>query len=79
MKIYDQINFILGSENNSISIEKPIDPAVPNEIIYNGPLFELIHGLVEDGTAILNKEFMWFSINSIKSPLRADITFYVSD
>jgi len=79
MKIVEQVNSILGIENNSISIERPIDPAVPNEIIYNGSLSDLIHGVVKNGTAILDKEFMLFSINSITSPLKADIVFYVGE
>lgn len=73
MQIKELSKLCLGGNSNTVSVERPINPSTPNEIIYTGKSFELSLLPKEIGEL----EFTWFSINSVNSELRADIVIYI--
>lgn len=74
MKIKELSKLCLGGYHNTVSVERPINKSTPNEIIYTGKSFELSLLPKEIGEL----EFTWFSVNSAKNDLRADIVIYIA-
>lgn len=70
MQIHELEQLCLGSENNSLSVERPIDPCTPNEILYSGRF-----GFLPE--AIQTMKMMCFSVNGERRDLRADVVVYV--
>lgn len=71
MLIYELYQLCLGSHQNTLSVERPIDPETPNEVLYSGP-FEFLPEEIQ------NMKFMCFSLNSKTRSLKADIVIYVA-
>jgi hypothetical protein len=71
MKINDLMVRCLGGVHNTVSVERPINPGVPNEILYSGNFASV-------PSDIADMEFFNFSVNGKDNDLRADIVIYVS-
>lgn len=72
MIIKDLAQKCLGGYHNTVSVERPIDPGTPNEIIFSGKFYS---GLMP--VEIQDMKFLSFSIQNSDKELRADITIYV--
>lgn len=72
MKIEELAGRCLGGQDNTLSIERPVNPDVPNEILYQG---RFSVGFLPN--EFRNMEFTCFSVNGDKHDLRADVVVYV--
>lgn len=72
MKIDELASLCLGNWDNTVSVERPITPDVPNEILFSGKFFSSFMP-----KEIRDMEFKCFSINTPDHNLRADIVIYV--
>lgn len=62
----------LGGQNNTVSVERPINPNVANEVLFSG---RFAAGFMP--YEIEEMEFKIFSVNGEMTNLRADIVIYV--
>jgi len=72
MKIRELLHLFLGGYDNTLSVERPIDPQTPNEVLFKD---RYTTGLVP--REIEEMDFFSFSVNSERRELKADIVIYV--
>ena len=72
MKIEDLATLCLGGFHNTLSVERPISPDKPNEILFSGRMDNSV--IPPD---IREMEFYYFSVRNTEYNLRADIVIYV--
>lgn len=67
MKIRELANMCLGGRNNTISVERPINPDVSNEVLYVG---KFVSSIIPQEISDMN--IYSFSLKGTDNKLRAD-------